>query len=144
MKPFSYVGVDCFGPMLVKVQRSSEKRWGVLYTCLITRAIHLELTPSLATDAFLLIFRCFIGRRGEPLEVFCNNGTNFKGANTELNEAIRQNLQQLSSELYSNVKFRFNPPSAPHMGGAWERLVRSVKVSLRCAINDQVLRKDTF
>lgn len=46
--------------------------------------------------------------------------------------------------MYSNVKFKFNPPNAPHMGRAWERLVRSVKVGLQRTINSQILREDTL
>lgn len=144
MRPFSYVGVDCFGPMFVRVARRTEKRWGVLYTCLTTRAIHLEITSSMSSDAFILNFRCFVGRRGEPIEVYCDNGTNFRGANTELKAAIEQNLQEMARRLYSNVKFKFNPPNAPHMGGAWERLIRSVKVGLRFSINDQTMKEETL
>ena len=60
--PFSFVGVDCFGPFWVKRARSQVKRYGVLYTCLATRAIHLEVAQSMDTDSFLNSMRRFIAR----------------------------------------------------------------------------------
>lgn len=62
--PFTYTGVDYFGPFYVKEGRSERKRWGCLFTCLVTRAIHIEVANSLSTDSFLNAYRRFAGRRG--------------------------------------------------------------------------------
>ena len=51
--PFSKVGVDNFGPIMVKHLRRKEKRYGYLFTCLVTRAVHLEVTKSLEADSFI-------------------------------------------------------------------------------------------
>lgn len=142
MKPFSYVGVDCFGPMLVKVHRRSEKRWGVIFTCLTTRAVHIELISSLSTDAFIMSLTCFIGRRGLPNEIFCDNGTNFRGADNELKRVTDENMQHAITDKFATIKFNFNPPSAPHMGGAWERLIRSIKAGLRHLLNGNVTSEE--
>lgn len=64
--PFSFVGVDCFGPFWVKRARSQVKRYGVLFTCLVSRAIHIEVAQSMDTDAFVNFMRRFIARRGVP------------------------------------------------------------------------------
>jgi len=58
--PFTYTGLDYFGPMMVKRARSRKKVWGGIFTCLVT--IHLELTDSLQTDDFIMMLRCFVGR----------------------------------------------------------------------------------
>jgi hypothetical protein len=66
--PFSNVGLDYFGPMHVPVKRSTEKRYGVLYTCLATRAVHLELVNTQDTDSCLMAWRRFVALRSSPKE----------------------------------------------------------------------------
>lgn len=82
--PFVKCGVDYFGPLHVKRGRSTEKVWGVIFTCFATRAVHLELADSLAADCFINVFRRFIGRRGEVAEIWSDNGTNLVGGEREL------------------------------------------------------------
>lgn len=73
---------------MVKAGRRSEKRWGIIFKCLTTRCIHLDLLTSLDSDAFLLALRRFIARRGTPFEVLSDQETNFRGADKELKEAF--------------------------------------------------------
>lgn len=137
MRPFTHCGLDYFGPMNVKIGRRHEKRWGALFTCLTTRAIHMEIVSSLSADSCILAIRSFICRRGQPESLYCDNGTNFHGAEHELRKSLKEiepNLQQ----NYGGIRWSFNPPLAPHMGGAWERLVRSVKCGLRASLLDKV------
>ncbi|XP_065095601.1 uncharacterized protein LOC135717439 [Ochlerotatus camptorhynchus] len=132
-RPFSYVGIDYFGPMSVVIGRRTEKRWGVLITCLTVRAIHLEVAHSLTTDSCILAIRNFIARRGTPLEIVSDRGTNFIGASRELKETLQQVNQDKLMEHFvtTDTKWSFNPPASPHFGGAWERLVQSVKKALK-------------
>ena len=67
--PFTTVGVDCFGPFQVRRCRSLVKRYGVVFTCLTIRAVHIEVAHSLDTDSFLLALRRFIARRGQVEEI---------------------------------------------------------------------------
>ncbi|XP_055548556.1 uncharacterized protein LOC129732079 [Wyeomyia smithii] len=70
----------------------------------------------------------FMARRGPPREFFSDNGTNLRGASKELMRQINDINSDCADELIdSRMKWTFNPPAAPHMGGVWERLVRSVK-----------------
>ena len=59
LPPFTHVGVDYFGPLNVLVGRRVEKRYGCLFTCLVTRAVHTEPTVQLDADSFLMAFRRF-------------------------------------------------------------------------------------
>ncbi|XP_062698985.1 uncharacterized protein LOC134284259 [Aedes albopictus] len=131
VRPFSYVGLDYFGPVQVKVGRSCVKRWIALFTCLTIRAVHLEIVHSLSTESCKMAVRRFVARRGSPVEIYSDNGTNFQGASRELRAEIEATSKQLQETFTNtNTKWLFNPPSAPHFGGSWERLVRSVKVAL--------------
>ncbi|XP_023811839.1 uncharacterized protein LOC110015208 [Oryzias latipes] len=86
--PFFSTGVDCFGPMQVKIGRRNEKRWGLLFKCLTTRAVHIEVLSSINTDSFLMALRRFVSRRGKPAEILCDQGTNFCGGERELRETF--------------------------------------------------------
>ncbi len=122
---FSKVGVDYFGPSTVKHLRKTEKRYGCLFTCLIMR-IHLEVAHSLGTDSFVTCLRRFIARRGKPSIIYCDNGTNFVGANRELRESLTEWNQERIANMLSQqeIKWVFNPPPPSPYGGefgsAWE------------------------
>ncbi|XP_065082921.1 uncharacterized protein LOC135705239 [Ochlerotatus camptorhynchus] len=136
LRPFSYVGIDYFGPVIVTVGRRSEKRWICLFTCLATRAIHMEVAHSLSSQACVMAIRRFICRRGAPLEFFSDNGTNFQAAIKDLVQEV-QRIDLECADVFTDARTRwtFNPPAAPHMGGIWERLVNLTKGALK-ALHD--------
>lgn len=144
--PFSCIGLDCFGPFYVKIGRAEVKRYGCVFTCFCTRAIHIEKLDSLETDSFLNGFRRFSARRGYPVKAFSDNGTNITGAQAELSKAVRQ-LDRRQIQAFSvqhEVEWHFNPPHASHMGGLWERMIRTIRrvmsaVLKDCRLNDEVL-----
>lgn len=143
--PFFSTGVDCFGPYTVKVGRRHEKRWGIIFKCLTTKCIHLDLINSLDTDAFLLALRRFIARRGTPSEILSDQGTNFRGAERELKEAFAAMEPQLREGLANHqITFKFNPPGAPHFGGIWEREIRSTKTALQVVIGTEALPEEVL
>ena len=86
--PFAFTGVDYFGPMLVVQGRSHVKRYGCLFTCLTTRAVHLEVAHSLDTESFLAAYSRFESRRGAVEKLYSDNGTNFTSAEKELREMV--------------------------------------------------------
>jgi hypothetical protein len=144
--------MDLFGPLDVKIGRSKQKRWVVLYTCLTIRAIHLEVVDSLSTDACIMAFRNFIAIRPKPRKIFCDNGTNFVGMSTEMKRVWQEYKrdQPIITKATFNpthdyqTEWSFNPPISPHMGGAWERLVRTVKNVLKVLTKNQSLREFTL
>ena len=130
----------------VENPRSEIKRYGVIFTCLTLRAVHLEIASDLSTDAFIMALRRFMARRGQPKIIRCDNGTNFVGAVNELKENINKwNQSQIDNFLLQhNVKWIFNPPSASHVGGVWERLIRSVRKILLSLTNEQILSDESL
>ncbi|XP_062541788.1 uncharacterized protein LOC134209768 [Armigeres subalbatus] len=89
-RPFTYTGIDYFGPLLVKLGRSAVKRWICLFTCLTTRAVHVEVAHSLSTPSCVKCVRRFVCRRGAPAEIYTDNGTNFHGAERMLREQLEK------------------------------------------------------
>ena len=86
--PYTNAGVEYFGPFEVKFMRKTMKRWCCLFTCLTTRAVHIEVVPSLEAETCLTAITRFIARRGKPATILSNNGTNFVGAANEMRDCI--------------------------------------------------------
>ena len=134
---FIRVGIDYFGPLYTKVGRSTPKRYGVIFTCLACRAVHLEVAYSLDTDSFLGAFSRFTSRRGVPKIVVSDNGTNLTAAEKELKLMLDELNQETIERKHREIKWKFLPPGASHMAGVWERLIRSTKGILRALLNDK-------
>ncbi|XP_065181258.1 uncharacterized protein LOC135811921 [Sycon ciliatum] len=142
---FTFCGVDYFGPMYTKEQSVSKKVWCVLYTCLVTRAVHLELVPTMSTVDFIDSFRRFVARRGLPERIWSDNAPQFKHADKSLTEAWRGMVKDPDLMNYmgeQGVDWRFIVEHAPWMGGCYERMVGIVKRSLRKSLGKQVLTSD--
>ena len=106
----------------------------MIFVCLSTKAVHLEVASDLSTNTFLSSLKRFISRRGYPVGMRSDNGTNFVGADHVLKQLIEQ-IQSHGKEASRflstlGMQWKFNPPSAPHMGGIWEAAVKSVKKHL--------------
>lgn len=144
--PFTYVGIDYFGPLFVSEVRRHEKRWVALFTCLTVRAVHVEIVHSLTTSSMILALSRFFSIRGVSRKIFSDNGTNFKGAHNELRQFIDQLKDDKIEDTLSirNVEWKFIPPGAPHMGGCWERYVQSIKTAVTAVLKDQYPREEVL
>lgn len=148
-RPFSKVGIDFGGPILVKqshLRKSvTTKAYFALFVCMVTKAIHLELVSSLTTDAFLLTLKRFIARRGHPDIIYSDNATNFRSANTKLQELytffkVKKNLNSIHNFLSpKEIQWKFIPPNSPHWGGLWEAGIKSTKHHLRRVVGNTCL-----
>ena len=128
--PFSYVGLDVFGPWLVSARRTrggvaNSKRWAVLFTCLTTRAIHIEVIESMDTSCFINALRRFLALRGPAIQLRSDCGTNFVGARNELQSCLNEMDDSAIQSYLANegCEWIFNPPHASHVGGVWERMI---------------------
>ncbi|XP_064488373.1 uncharacterized protein LOC135400472 [Ornithodoros turicata] len=130
---FNVTGVDFCGPLYVRVSSSaSSKAYAALFTCAVTRAIHLELVTNMTAPAFLLAFRRFVARRGVPSLVYSDNARTFHRCAHLLTLLSTEPVQDFASNL--RITWRFSPPSAPWRGGWWERMIRTAKSSLRLTL----------
>lgn len=143
-RAFVNCGIDYFGPMEVSIGRRCEKRWGIIFTCMVTRAVYLDLAASLSADSAIMAIRRFCARRGEPSIMFSDRGTNFVRADIELKAAMRSLDHDRIRDFVTTkgIMWRFNSPASPHMGGSWERLIRTVKGALKTVLKEQKPREE--
>ena len=104
-----------------------------LFTCLASRAVHLEIAFGLDVDSFLSAFYLMINRRGLPEEIISDNGTNFVAAEKELRKLTNEILKDpkfVSIMISKKIKWTFNPPYAPHFGGIFETMIKAAKTAI--------------
>ena len=137
---FDRVGIDYAGPVLIKHAHVRKptivKAYVCVFVALSVKAVHLELVSDLTSEAFLACLRRFIARRGSPLLIWSDHGSNFVGAARELKELVKflkQKTQRVISEFCTTqrIQWKFIPEHAPHFGGLWEAAVKSMKTHLR-------------
>ena len=124
--PFTYCGVDLFGPLLVKETRSKLKRYGALCTCLVSRAVHIEVVATMETDSFTMALWRMIARRGNIGSMRSDNGINFVGTESELKRVFQEmNHTKIKHFLQENgadwLLWTRDTPTASHPVGVWER-----------------------
>ncbi|KAL3967947.1 NLR family CARD domain-containing protein 3 [Sarotherodon galilaeus] len=128
--PFTFVGLDVFGSWSVVTRRTrggqaNSRRWAVLFTCLSTRAVHIELIESMDTSSFINALRRFFSLRGPVKQIRSDCGTNFVGACRELGFTLTDpDVSSIKTYLgEEGCTWIFNPPHSSHMGGSWERMI---------------------
>ncbi|XP_055715021.1 uncharacterized protein LOC129809234 [Phlebotomus papatasi] len=137
LRPFFATGMDFAGPLLLRSgsrKAPPSKAYIIVMVCMSTKATHLDLVSSLATDAFIASLRRFTARRGIPSFIYSDNGTTFVGADSELKKMLQSMSfnEEIGNFMASlEIKWRFQPPRAPHHGGLWEATVKSCKYHLK-------------
>ena len=138
---FESVGVDYAGPILTKAGSALKptivKSYMCVFVCFAVKAVHLELVSDLTTAAFLATLRCFIARRGKPMNIRSDHGANIVGAARELKELygflcgsdVQRDISGFC--MPQNIQRHFIPEHVPHFGGLWEAAVKSFKYHLR-------------
>ena len=152
---WAHVGVDYFGPIYgihdcesLKCPKDAQGRackrpkkhkiWGALFTCMHTRAIHVELVPDCSTKEFLEAFRRFVNGKGRPLTFYSDNATTFKSADRQLKELLKlraeQDIRNHNFDNLGTIEWRYSTETAPWTNGCTERLVGLFKKQLMIAL----------
>ena len=130
---FSSVGTDLAGLLYVRnslKDTNTHKVWIVIFTCTLSRGVHLEIMEDMSVEQFILALRCFISRRGCPQRIVSDNAKTFKGANKLLqnlfkDEEVKKFLVMKRIEWINILS------KAPEYGGVYERLIKSLKHCLK-------------
>ena len=139
----SNTAMDMFGPVQIKLGRKTLKEAQVIiFTCMTSRAIHLELVTDKTSDAFLMAFRRFACLRGHPNVCWSDRGTNFVGAQGYLKE-ITQNWDipgvksVLSDKFSCELRWEWNTPHTSHQNGVVETVIKSVRQAFNATSKNQ-------
>ena len=141
---WSYTSVDLFGPYSIRGEtnkRSRSRGYGVIFTCMLTRAVHLDLATDYSTDGFILVLRRFISNRGCPIKMWSDRGSQLKAADKEVRQIISGLDEKAIIEFGSSKTFdwTFTTPNAPWQNACAESLIKSVKKVLKFVIGEQIL-----
>ena len=141
-KPFKFTGLDYLGPFIFQQNRSDCKAWGLLFTCLCTRCLHVELVTSLDLNSFLLAFTCFVNLRGAVDTFNSDNASTFRAASDKLPKLLGS-FEFVNSLRKLNINWLNIPLYAPSQGGSWESMVKLFKTSLGWVM-EQTRRKPSL
>ncbi|GFT96957.1 integrase catalytic domain-containing protein [Trichonephila clavipes] len=139
--PFQVVGIDFTGAILVKDNQGTRKSYVSLFTCAVTRAVHLELVSDMSTKCFLLALRRFLARRGNCKVIYSDNARTFKAAERELTyfANILKDSEFQSFVADKGIHWKFIVERAPWWGGFYERLVKTIRDPLRKILGGALL-----
>ena len=144
--PFEVLGVDFAGPIAYKLKAKKEgkkpiqegKAYILLFSCNLTRAIHLELLPNQTTEEFIKSLKRFTARRGRPRKIYSDNRKTFTAAAKWLGKVMKAEQPQ-NYLAHQEIRWQFNLSRAPWWGGQFERLVGLVKQSLYTGVGRALL-----
>lgn len=118
-----------------------------MFVCFSTKAVHLELVSDITSAAFIAAFRRFTSRRGLCAHVYCDNGTNFVGADREMRKqlaACMQDDEWRSVLADSGTRFYFAPAGSPHFNGLAESTVKMAKTAMRKVVGENKLTFEEY
>ena len=135
--------IDLFGPFKIKDEvrkQTTGKAYGVIFNCLRTRAVYLDLTADYSTEKFLMVLRRFVSS-GYPFKLYSDNGPQLVAANKELKRVTKGwDWEELTA--FGNMEsfqWEFTTADAPWQNGVSEALVKSVKRAIAAAIHESIL-----
>jgi hypothetical protein len=127
-------GIDYVGPFEIKsgntTSKITNKCYVILFNCMATKAINLELVSNPTSEPFIAALKSFITKRVLIDHLYSDNGSNFVGANTELKAFFKceEFLWQVRNyAVKTQFQCHFIPSNSPHFGELWEEFVKSLK-----------------
>ena len=136
--PFYNTGLDFIGPLFTTKGSKVSKNYILPLTCCSTRAVHLEVCDNLTLQSFYMSFRRFAATRGLPRLLVSDNALTFKTASKEVSKIVRS-TEEKDFLVNKGVDWKFITERASWMGGTWERLVQTVKRSIKKVIGHSSL-----
>lgn len=151
-RPFEVSGVDYAGPFNLKYTDKDGKwildvkAWIVVFVCMKTRAIHLDIVDNLRSSSFIACFESFVSRRGHCYKLYSDNGTSFIGAEKAIATAYKRWQEEgiVDRIARTGTQWKFMTPAAPHQGGIYEAAVKSMKFHLKRIVGARIMERRQF
>jgi hypothetical protein len=146
LRAFIKTGLDFAGPYEIKVGRAKArpKYYILLFTCLQTCTVHLEVMPAMDTNAVVLALDRFIAYRGCPTDFLSDNWKTVS-KDKELEHWVHNiNVLDTITSKHAEINWHFTPPHGPHHGGVYEIMVKATKRCLKSLCAHPDLNLDEF
>lgn len=144
---FAKSGLDYAGP--IKLHKSkgrgvaTDKGYILLFVCMASKAMHIEVVGDQTTDSFLGALERFISHRGMVTEIRSDNGSTFHGADSDLHSLLVEAKPTFHAAprflATKGITWRFIPLKAPHFGGLWEAGIKSAKTLSKKIFGQRIL-----
>ena len=141
---FESVGTDLAGPLLTEYtpgEKETHKVWIVIFTCSLSRAVHLEIMQNMGAEQFIMKLRRFISRRGKPNLMITDNAKTFQKSKEILQELL-ENKGVKKYLTVSRIKWTNILSKAPRHGSIYERLIKSGKRCLKKILGNASVTQD--
>ncbi|KAG5681069.1 hypothetical protein PVAND_010535 [Polypedilum vanderplanki] len=150
MKPFEVIAMDCTGEITIHRHYKPVKVYILLFTCMLTRFVHVHLLDKMDSLAILEAITIFWAAHGPVSKIVTDNGRNFVGAarrlkkdqaEAEITQQLKEKSELLKQQLAEkyNLKWEFLPPYSPWMGGVHERMIKEIKRAIELTVQKKKL-----
>ena len=150
LRQYSKTGIDFAGPFQLKEKRKGRsvgqrpKKYILVFTCLQTRHVHLEVTEAMDTKAVVNALIRFGNARGKPDIILSDNWSTFKSVNRDLEDWVQSLAKSTVQETFVETTWILTPPYGPHHGGLYEIMVKATKRALEDICHYPNLDMDEF
>ena len=143
--PFYYCAVDLFGPLVIRdtvKKRTHGKGYGVLFNCLVSRAVYIDLAEGYDVGSFMMVLRRFVSLRGYPRKMISDAGTQLVAAGKELKAIVHSwewdNIKKFGKQEGMDWETT-KSADAPWENWCSEALIKSTKICMESAIGTSVM-----
>ena len=144
VKPFYHTGLDFTGHFFVTdYSNNRHKVYILLFTCMNTRAVHLEMVNSMTVEDFVLAFVRFNNRYGTPRVLYSDNAKTFISGAALLKDLIGSDFFQQHFLTY-HIEHKTIPAYSSWFGSSWERLIKTIKQCLYKTVGRNIVSETSF
>ena len=142
--PWNSTAIDLFGPFKIRDEvkkRTFGKTYRVIFNCLASRAVHIDIASDYSTEKFLMLLRRFVSLRRYPSKLYFDDGPQLVAASSELLNVTKSwNQKELEAfGVVEGFQWKFTPADAPWQNGISEALIKTIKRILKLTIGDNIL-----